>query len=405
MTKRRNRGQRNQGGAPTEAAKVYASGAPRKRSLRAKLLLSAVAVVMTLLVAEIAFRTYYFFVGSPTHITFGATSEEWRRLWIERHQNKGVDIYHGYNRYDPRLGWALKPDLQAYKVGDYPAVTTNSQGWRADRDFPVAKPENTTRIVAVGDSLTFGEGVANQDTWPAQLEIQLDQSEVFNLAIGGYGTDQQLLVLEEAGLAYAPDIVIVGFFVEDVMRNGLAFRDYAKPRFVLEDGRLRLTNMPIPTFAEILGEDTEAKPWSYLAYFVGSRLRGRFTALDDLANNEDLLMLSKALLTRMQASAHGAGAKLLVVAMPSPRWPKDTELALASWAPEIGYAFMNLRKSLIAGQAEHKKSMLLDQVHMGPLGNLVAAIAVREKLEALGWIAPLSDPARFRLNRRIQDHK
>jgi hypothetical protein len=42
---------------------------------------------------------------------------------------------------------------------------------------------------------------------------------------------------------------------------------------------------------------------------------------------------------------------------------------------------------------------------MGPLGNLVAAIAVREKLEALGWIAPLSDPARFRLNRRIQDHK
>jgi hypothetical protein len=160
MTKRRNRGQRNQGGAPTEAAKVYASGAPRKRSLRAKLLLSAVAVVMTLLVAEIAFRTYYFFVGSPTHITFGATSEEWRRLWIERHQNKGVDIYHGYNRYDPRLGWALKPDLQAYKVGDYPAVTTNSQGWRADRDFPVAKPEMMTVAGPVSElSATFCVGL------------------------------------------------------------------------------------------------------------------------------------------------------------------------------------------------------------------------------------------------------
>ena len=390
--------------AVTRAVPASAEGPARKRLVRSKLFLAVIATVLSLLALEVGFRVYYYFAGVTTNITFGATSEEWRRLWIERHREKGVDVYHGYNRYDEQLGWGLKPKLNAFEVAGYPPVSTNAQGWRASRDFVVDKPANVTRIVAVGDSLTFGEGVANRDTWPAQLELQLDQSEVFNFAVGGYGTDQQLLTLEQYAIEYSPDIVIVGFFVEDIARNGLAFRDYAKPKFVLDDGGLRVTNTPVPSFDQILDTDTGERPWSYLGHFVSSRMQG-LSGLEDLATSEELLALGKALLLRMQAAAKRAGAKLLVVSMPSQRWPKDTEAALQAWAPGVGYAFLNLRQSLVAGQATYKKTMLLDAVHLSPIGNLVAAVAIREKLEALGWTKPHSEQAQRRLNQRAQEHR
>jgi len=376
---------------------------PRKRGLRSKVILSGMAALLSLVALEICFRVYYF-DGVKTSITFGATSEEWRRLWIERHKEKGVDVYHGYNRYDEQLGWALKPKLNAFEVAGYPPVSTNAQGWRSNREFALEKPANTTRIVTIGDSLTFGEGVANRDTWPAQLELQLDQAEVYNFAVGGYGTDQQLLALEQHAIAYAPDIIVVGFFVEDIARNGLAFRDYAKPKFVLEDGALRLTNTPVPSFDQILNEDTDERPWSYLAHFVQSRVQS-LGALDDLATSDELLALGKALLTRMQAKANEAGAKLLVVSLPSQRWPKETEAALQSWAPDVGYAFLNIRRSLVSGQATYKKSMLLDAVHLSAIGNLVAAVAIRERLEALGWTNAPSEQAQRRLKQRIQEYR
>ena len=63
------------------------------------------------------------------------------------------------------------------------------------------------------------------------------------------------------------------------------------------------------------------------------------------------------------------------------------------------------RAVLVAGQATYKKTMLLDAVHLSPIGNLVAAVAIREKLEALGWTTPHSEQAQRRLNQRAQEHR
>ena len=47
--------------------------------------------------------------------------------------------------------------------------------------------------------------------------------EVLNLGVGGYGTAQQLLTLEEDGLRYRPDLVVLGFFLgNDVQNNSRA---------------------------------------------------------------------------------------------------------------------------------------------------------------------------------------
>src|SRR5262249_33469245 len=66
-----------------------------------------------------------------------------------------------------------------------------------------------------------------------------------------------LLYLQEEGIKYHPDIVILGFVSMDMRRNMLSFRDYAKPRFVLDGRRLVLTNIPVPGKEETLARE----PW------------------------------------------------------------------------------------------------------------------------------------------------
>ncbi len=72
--------------------------------------------------------------------------------------------------------------------------------------------------------------------------------EVVNLAVGGWGTAQELLVLQRRGLALEPDVVVLQVFpTNDLCNNTLAmatlcsWQDAHRPYFALEDGRLRLT--------------------------------------------------------------------------------------------------------------------------------------------------------------------
>lgn len=92
----------------------------------------------------------------------------------------------------------------------------NAAGYRG----PAAKTRvpGRLRIVAVGDSYTFGYGVEEEESYPRRLEAILreehgEEVEVFNLGVGGYGTTQEVCWLQEmleAGIA--PDVVILGFY-------------------------------------------------------------------------------------------------------------------------------------------------------------------------------------------------
>ena len=80
--------------------------------------------------------------------------------------------------------------------------------------------------------------MSDHETFPHVLEQLLAPAEVVNLGVHGYGHDQMLLRYRAEGRRYAPDLVLLGFVADDVGRNLLAFRDYAKPRFLLEGGAL-----------------------------------------------------------------------------------------------------------------------------------------------------------------------
>jgi len=91
----------------------------------------------------------------------------------------------------------------------------NSLGFRGP-EISSGRRTGTVRIVVLGDSFTYGEGVTAAEALPAQLEHLLNQRrsgrfEVFHLGVPGYNSAQEFAYLKEAGLALKPDLVVVAF--------------------------------------------------------------------------------------------------------------------------------------------------------------------------------------------------
>jgi hypothetical protein len=178
-----------------------------------------------------------------------------RRNWVREHQKSGMEAYYTFDMYDPSKGWIPKPNLRDVNAFNNKTLSTNSKGFRGKKDFSYTKNKEKLRILILGDSFTFGDEVSDDETYSSYLQEMLPHTEVINMGVHGYGHDQMLFLLKEEGVKYEPDIVILGFLPLDMSRNLLRFRDFAKPRFVLERGELKLIGTPVPRPEEILQWD------------------------------------------------------------------------------------------------------------------------------------------------------
>jgi hypothetical protein len=83
------------------------------------------------------------------------------------------------------------------------------------------------RVLMLGDSLVYGQGVADEDTLPARLEQALGQLDgarrwsVVNSGHRSYDTPQELGLLEELGARIAPDVVVLCWYWNDVNERGI----------------------------------------------------------------------------------------------------------------------------------------------------------------------------------------
>ena len=137
------------------------------------------------------------------------------------------------HQLDEKLGYRLVPNYAInYQTFDFTSsIKINSEGLR-DREYPKTKDPKTFRILVLGDSFTLGLGVNIEESYPKVLETMLNQSskgsgartyEVINAGVDGYGTEQEYLYLQELLQRYEPDLVIVGFYSNDVVdvMNGI----------------------------------------------------------------------------------------------------------------------------------------------------------------------------------------
>ncbi len=121
----------------------------------------------------------------------------------------------GLHTYDPDLLWKMLPNQKEVPC-PYP-VSTNSLGLRSKEIRPL---EGQFRILALGDSRTFGDAAGNSETWPALLEDYLNTSipndfEVINAGVGGYSAYQGMRFLEKHIGDLKPHLVIACFGTND----------------------------------------------------------------------------------------------------------------------------------------------------------------------------------------------
>jgi lysophospholipase L1-like esterase len=99
----------------------------------------------------------------------------------------------------------------------------NNKGFRDDKNYSYGKPKGTLRVLVLGDSHTAGFEVDQDKTYANVLEKALRQqgisAEVLNTGISGFSTAEELAYLENEGLRYSPDVIIVGFFANDYSDN------------------------------------------------------------------------------------------------------------------------------------------------------------------------------------------
>jgi hypothetical protein len=143
---------------------------------------------------------------------------------------------------DKELGWTLRENVTGVS-SDEPwqaDLATNSFGFRDVNHGE--KATGVTRVAVLGDSFVFGSGVKQDEPVTRRLAALLGPSfEVISLGVPGYGTDQALLTLRRWGRRLSPDIVLAGFFWNDVMENASAeMYGMKKPRFVLAGDSLAL---------------------------------------------------------------------------------------------------------------------------------------------------------------------
>lgn len=176
-----------------------------------KIIYIFVAVCFTFIIIEVALMVLGF-----SYLPFRDAGSFWGRL---NQEIAGTTIFES----DPSLFWRLKPDMNKHLHPDtIDYTTTNSDGFRGP-PFPLQKPSGRFRIICIGDSSTFGDGVRDSETFAAVTETLLKQRgdqrplDVINAGIPGYTSHQVRKFLQMELLALSPDMVVVMVGANDMV--------------------------------------------------------------------------------------------------------------------------------------------------------------------------------------------
>jgi hypothetical protein len=96
------------------------------------------------------------------------------------------------------------------------ALSLNTHGFR-DREFPEGKPAGVFRVAVLGDSFAYGNGIAAGQRFSDLVRGALPSGvEILNFGVPGHNTPELVSELRSRVVRFAPDFVLVQWFVNDV---------------------------------------------------------------------------------------------------------------------------------------------------------------------------------------------
>ena len=145
-------------------------------------------------------------------------------------RNRGLK--NSWGDLNKKYWYPFKPNsrfrLVASKNNEYDvAVKINNFGFRGE-DISIEKKPGTARIMAIGDSFTFGVGAEEDETIPFLIGKALKDEggniEVINAGFGSYSPVLHYLKIRDEYLEFKPDLVLLFFDFSDLADDWRAER-------------------------------------------------------------------------------------------------------------------------------------------------------------------------------------
>jgi len=257
----------------------------RETEIPKKLLLLAGSLVFVLFLAEGTLRLFPLLRPLP-------------RTYIGEEYDNRQGRHRGLVS-DPLVGWKIRPNV--------PEI--NAQGFRAPFDF---HPNQACKGIAfAGASFTFGVGVRYEKIFASLTQAGVSGSCAYNMAIPGFGLDQEWLMVRTQALPLLPRLVVVAFTSSDLTRSQEAYNPGfgPKPVFKLTDGRL-------------VSETAEDRPSFLVRFLQHHSSLWRLVQLADLTlarryPHGEWWYLNAAILDAIREDCRKAGVPVLFVYIPT----------------------------------------------------------------------------------------
>ncbi|MEM7204116.1 MAG: SGNH/GDSL hydrolase family protein [Planctomycetota bacterium] len=296
---------------------------------------------------------------------------------------------------DARLGWVHTPRMSRVYTNEHGERCTFATNKWGHRGGAVSKARLLGRFRALflGDSFTEGIQVDQREVFTARLEVQKPEVEAINTGVSCYGTVQQLLYMRDEGVDFAPDLVVLMFYANDLADNvhpwflGVGARPYAE----LRDGEVYLFEnwsdevylpfcLPLPFRGTLfrhseLYQSINLKVWQKL--FARPLIR-RDEATQRRPSRKDQCHVFLAMLDQLrEVVATRTRAEFAVVMIPTmhqvrrpelPSYP-DVERGLR----QRGLRVLHLAEALRAARADGEHLYFDEDKHWTKHGHAVAA--------------------------------
>ena len=257
-------------------------------------------------------------------------------------------------------------------------------------------------MLVLGDSFTVGYEAAQDATYSAILERYLDgrglPAEVINAGMSGSSTAEALVLLEQEGVKYRPDVVVLGFYGNDLYDNLKA------DLYRLENGELVLNRteyvpaIRIRNFLNSFGLYRFLSERSYLhnylnnvatIYFKQQLLRKKMAALEASGGGEAeagpsveeyKIDLGRALVERVYEVCRENGADFVLLDIASRHlerafpWRGDVDIGLVTDVYVDTVPILSAYDGLIALRVVHGDG------HWTPFSHLMAGMAVGDAI-------------------------
>jgi lysophospholipase L1-like esterase len=288
-------------------------------------------------------------------------------------------------------GWGDPASIHLVKKQYY----ANSHGLR-DREIDYDPAPNEFRILCLGDSFTWGQMVPANSTYPKVIERTLSEEHhdrrrytVINAGQLGWSTVDEARWFQREGTRYRPQILIVGFFLNDP-----------------EKGHYEIAPLLSPGLERYLTK-------SYFYFFLKYRihlLKARFRLVESYQEylkrlygpaSEGWRSCEEAL-GQIDACAHMLHARMLVVVLPAiedwSHYPFEPEHAVVRGACEArGIAVLDLLDAFRGSNLDWRELRVgPNDDHPNKEGHKIIASAIVAALEHGGLLGEATDTLALR---------